>query len=133
MLYLSEIRDYVATLGIAADDNVYSGKLDDKKNESIGVYNNKRGNPLKETIGGDQNESYGKKAVSILVHWNKSQRETEKAAYELYGLLRACRNAMAGTTKLLFTKMSMDEPVDVGTDDNGIYEMVIDFDIYYER
>lgn len=133
MLYLSEIRDYVATLGIAADDHVYSGKLDDKKDKSIGVYNNKRGNPLKETIGGEQNESYCKKAVSTLVHWNKSQRETERAAYELYELLRRCRNAFIGTTKILFTKMNMNEPVDVGTDDNGIYEMVIEFDIYYER
>lgn len=133
MLFLSEIRDYVAALDIAEDDHVYSGKLDNKKMESIGVYNNKRGNPLKETIGGDKSESYGKKAVSMLVHWNKSQRETEKKAYELYELLRACRNALVGTTKILFTKMAMNEPVDIGTDENGIYEMVIDFDIYYER
>ena len=29
--------------------------------------------------------------------------------------------------------MQVPEPVDVGTDDKGIYERVIWFDIYYER
>ena len=35
--------------------------------------------------------------------------------------------------KVFFTKMLVDEPVDVGTDDKGIFESVIELDIYYER
>ena len=42
-------------------------------------------------------------------------------------------NKIINDTKLLFTKMQVDGPVDVGTDDKGIFESVIELDIYYER
>ena len=38
MLTINDIRGYIAGLGIAADDNVYIGKMDNKKQKSIGVY-----------------------------------------------------------------------------------------------
>ena len=38
MLTLPEIRQWIAELGIAADENVYIGKLDNKKQKSVGVY-----------------------------------------------------------------------------------------------
>ena len=38
MLGIGDVRDLIAGLGIAADDHVYCGKLDDKKDKSIGVY-----------------------------------------------------------------------------------------------
>ena len=46
--------------------------------------------------------------------------------------LKDLRCVTVNGKKILFTDMQMEEPVDVGTDDNGIYEMVIEADIYYE-
>lgn len=132
MLFLSDIRDCIASLGIVDDEHVYSGKLDNKKNESIGVYNNKRGSPKLKSVGGNETRSYSVKAVSILIHWNKKQRETERKAYDVYMFLKDLRGVTVNGKKILFTDMQMEEPVDVGTDDNGIYEMVIEADIYYE-
>ena len=40
---------------------------------------------------------------------------------------------MINDIKVDFLSMQVPEPVDVGTDDKGIYERVIWFDIYYER
>ena len=119
MLGIGDVRDYIAGLGIADNTNVYCGKLDDKKNKSIGVYNNNKQRPVQMAVGGLNNSSYRIKSVSILVHWNTSIRDTEKTAEQLYNMF--------------FTKMLVDEPVDVGTDDNGIFECVIELDIYYER
>ena len=39
MLKSTDIREWIASLGIAEDDNVYIGKLDNKQQKSIGVYN----------------------------------------------------------------------------------------------
>ena len=130
MLGIGDVRDYIAGLGIADNTNVYCGKLDDKKNKSIGVYNNNKQRPVQMAVGGLNNSSYRIKSVSILVHWNTSIRDTEKTAEQLYNMLR---DMTINDTKVFFTKMLVDEPVDVGTDDNGIFECVIELDIYYER
>ena len=132
MLGIGDVRDYIAGLGIADNNNVYCGKLDNKKDKSIGVYNLNRQRPPQTAVGGLNNSSYRIKPVSILVHWNTSVRDTEKAAEQLYNMLRDTNNKLINDTKLLFTKMQVDGPVDVGTD-NGIFDSVIELDIYYER
>lgn len=133
MLGIGEVRDYIAGLGIADNNNVYCGKLDNKKDKSIGVYNLNRQRPLQTAVGGLNNSSYRIKSVSILVHWNKSVRDTEETSEQLYNMLRDTNNKIINDTRLLFTKMQVDGPVDVGTDDKGIFESVIELDIYYER
>jgi hypothetical protein len=133
MLGIGDVRDYIAGLGIADNDNVYCGKLDNKKDKSIGVYNLNRQRQPQTAVGGLNNSSYRIKSISILVHWNTSVRDTEKAAEQLYNMLRDTNNKIINDTKLLFTKMQVDGPVDVGTDDKGIFESVIELDIYYER
>lgn len=133
MLGIGDVRDYIAGLGIADNNNVYCGKLDNKKDKSIGVYNLNRQRPPQTAVGGLNNSSYRIKSISILVHWNTNVRDTEKAAEQLYNMLRDTNNKIINDTKLLFTKMQVDGPVDVGTDDKGIFESVIELDIYYER
>ena len=133
MLGIGDVRDYIAGLGIADNNNVYCGKLDNKKDKSIGVYNLNRQRPPQTAVGGLNNSSYRIKSISILVHWNTSVRDTEKAAEQLYNMLRDTNNKIINETKLLFTKMQVDGPVDVWTDDKGIFESVIELDIYYER
>jgi|UniRef100_UPI003FEE0319 hypothetical protein len=133
MLGIGDVRDYIAGLGIVDNTNVYCGKLDDKKNKSIGVYNNNKQRPVQMAVGGLNNSSYRIKSVSILVHWNTSVRDTEKTSEQLYNMLRDMNHITINDTKVFFTKMLVDEPVDVGTDDNGIFESVIELDIYYER
>lgn len=133
MLGIGDVRDYIAGLGIADNNNVYCGKLDNKKDKSIGVYNLNIQRPPQTAVGGLNNSSYRVKSISILVHWNTSVRDTEKAAEQLYNMLRDMNHITINDTKVFFTKMLVDEPVDVGTDDNGIFESVIELDIYYER
>lgn len=133
MLGIGDVRDYIAGLGIADNNNVYCGKLDNKKDKSIGVYNLNRQRPLQTAVGGLNNSSYRIKSVSILVHWNKSVRDTEETSEQLYNMLRDTNNKIINDTRILFTKMQVDGPVDVGTDDKGIFESVIELDIYYER
>lgn len=68
MLYLSDIRDFIGTMGITDDEKVYSGKMPDKNFKSIGVYNLKRSRPPNIPVGGLKNSSYGVRSVSLLCH-----------------------------------------------------------------
>lgn len=130
MIFLSNIRDYVKSLGIG--DNFYIGKLDNKQEKSIGIYQLGRRAPV-SAIGGLS--SYEVKSISILIHWTKNADETEKAAFELYKKLEAAKKEVLiiGSTQIQFINMLQSEPVDVGTDDNLVYERVIEIEIYYRK
>ena len=54
-------------------------------------------------------------------------------AHKLYQVLRDLENETVNNLTIKFCRMLVPKPQDVGTDDNGVFEMVIEFDIYYER
>ena len=126
MIYLSEIRDWLKTFDIA--ENYYIGTMDGRKDKSIGVY--QRGNaPLRECIG--MLSSYQVKPVSVKIHWNKNADETEKAAYQLYERLKAVSSFDINNKHIIMLKLLHSEPIDILTDELGVYERVIEFDLYY--
>ena len=130
---LQTVREYIASLKIAADDHCYMGKLDSKKERSIGVYKLKRSGAPKIPIGGMKNATYEVYPVSLLVHWERSPRNTETAAVKLFHALRDTWNVTVEDALIKFCQLLVPEPVDIGTDDMGVYEMVIEALIYYER
>lgn len=127
---LQDVSDYVKSLGIA--EHVYMGMLPDKPDKAIGVYNSKRERAYRTAIGGSELQSYGTKEVTILVHWNKSLRDTEAAAEELFHALEAARDVEINGQKIKFIQ-PLYEIQDVGTDDAGVREMVIEVAVIYER
>jgi hypothetical protein len=131
MLYLADVRDFISTLNISTDENVYMGKMDNKKEKSIGVYQLKTARPPTISLG--DSGTYKVKPVSLLVHWNKSYRETEKSSYELYELLRETQNVTINDAKIIYIQMLQEEPVDVDMDESYVYERVIEINIFYER
>lgn len=129
MIYLADIRDWLKQFNIA--ENYSVGRIDGDKDKSIGVYQRKTSISAIKAIG--NNSTYNIKSISVLIHWNKNATETEKAAYKLYKQLEAVSSFFLNDTKIYFIKLLQSEPVSVGADNNGIYEYVIEFDIYYER
>lgn len=129
-MMLADVLDYIESLDIA--DHVYMSKLDAKQDKSIGVYNSKHEHPYKTALGGTAMESYGIKYVSFLVHWNKSPRDTEKAASTLFDALRLADNVTVNNQTIKFIQ-PLNEIQDVGTDDAGIFEMVIEAAVFYEK
>ena len=130
---LFDVCDYIVQTGIVDADHVYSGKLDAKKQNSIGAYNLKRSGKAHIPIGGLPQRSYDVKPVSILIHWSKNQNETEKVAQRLYDVLMATGRTEVGECVILFCRMLVPCPQDVGTDDSGIFESVIEVEFYTER
>ena len=130
MMTLADIRDYIETLGIS--DHVYMGKLPDKEDKSVGVYNSKHQHTYHTALGGPALEGYGEKYVTLLMHWNKSPRDTEIAAADLFEKLRVARDVNVNNETIKFFQPLYDVQ-DVGTDDAGIYEMVIEGVFIYEK
>ncbi len=131
-MMLSDVRDYVASLGIADADHVYMGKMDGKTGKTIGVYNSKHQYAYKTVFGGPDLESYGTKYVTFLVHWNKSPTDTEKAATALFETLRRAREVTVNNETIKFIQ-PLYELQDVGTDDAGVFEMVIEAAVIYAK
>lgn len=133
MLTINDIRSHIASLGIAEDGNVYIGKMDNKKQKSIGVYSRLTSGMPGIALGGLDCTTFDVKSVSILVHWSRDKGETEAAAYGLFEKLRGVTSLSIGGTHINYLRLMVPEPQDVGTDDNGVYEYVIWMDFIYER
>ena len=129
---LAAIRDWLKTLGVAR--RYYTGRLDRKEPESLGVYDRAgTGRAPVIALGGLDQTRTGVKEVSLLLHWNESPRETEEAAARLFRLLRGAKEFQIDGQRVDYLRLLAPEPVDVGTDEAGICERVIWMDIYYER
>ena len=122
-----DIRSLVASLGVG--EHFYIGRLDRAKQKSIGVYRRSAGQPV-VAIGAQS--GYEQTRVSLLIHYSRSFTETETAAQTLYDALKSIRNQSAGSAFVFFIMMKTSSPVDIGSDD-GIWERVIDFDIYERK
>lgn len=129
MIYLSDIRDFLKTVFKA--EHYYIGKLDNKQDKSLGVYTLK-GNGAPVTAIGTQS-TYDIIGVSLLLHWNNNANETEVTARTLYEKLRTIKNFKINDKQIYMIELLVPEPIDVGTDDKGIYERVIEMNLYYER
>lgn len=133
MLAIDDIRSYIASLGIADDDSVYIGKMDGKKQKSIGVYSRPTSGSPNIALGGLDCTTYDVKPISLLVHWGEDKGAAEAAACGLFEKLRNVTSLSIGGTHINYLRLMVPEPQDVGTDDNGVYEYVIWLDFLYER
>lgn len=129
MIYLSDIRVFLKTVFKA--EHYYIGKLDNKQDKSLGVYTLK-GNGAPVTAIGTQS-TYDIIGVSLLLHWSNNANETEVTARTLYEKLRTIKNFKINDKQIYMIELLVPEPIDVGTDDKGTYERVIEMNLYYEK
>lgn len=129
MTTLADIRDWLKFYSNA--EHFYIGKLDSKQDKSLGVYSLKRTGAPVTAIGSES--TYDIIGVSLLIHWNTNANETEIEARQLYETLRTIKNETINNSLVYMIELLVPEPVDVGTDDSGVYERVIELKIYYER
>lgn len=126
------ILAWIKSLSTKAN-NYYCGILNSKKDKSFGIYQLRERWAREVAIGGNTNTKTAIKGISVLVHWNSSTRDTEDVAASLYADLAAVESPVIDGQKVNYIKLLYNEPIDVGTDENGICERVIEFVIYYER
>lgn len=131
MITLAGIRDWIK--GFAIAENYYIGKLDNKQDKSIGIYQREPSGPPEIAIGGVDATKTQKRSISLLIHWNKNANEAEQKARYLYNTLLCQNNLTINGVHVDYIYLLVPEPIEVGTDDKGVYEYVIQFDLYYQK
>lgn len=122
---LAQLKDYLKTLALA--DHYYIGKIDNAQLKVLGVYSD--GGVRVEAIG--KNSSYEATDFRLLLHWNRNAKESEVQANTLYETIRYIHEVTM--TDIYVAFIDLEKPIFVGTDDNNVYEYVINGTLYYGR
>lgn len=128
---LVQIKDWLKTMEVA--EHYYIGRLDNKQEMSLGVYDRPTGSHPVMALGGLRNSSYNVRGVSLLLHWTRNKNAAEAAAQALWDELVEIRDLDVGTQHIQYLQMTVPEPIGIGTDADGVYEYVINFNLYYRR
>jgi hypothetical protein len=130
MITTGNVRDLIKTI-TPTFNKYYVGKLDNKHDKGVCVYAIKNTSGRIIAVGGDEATVSKEACYTILIHWEKNYSTTEEAAQLLYDNLSKLREAQIGPHTLNYIEMLTDVPIDVHTDDSGVYERVIDIKIHY--
>lgn len=124
------IKDMIAWLRIQLPGCTwYNGKLYGNDERCIVLY--ERGSAdMRICIGGMRNTTIRQKPIQILVHWGKSSDECERKAGQLHDLLAGASGQIVGGERVIACKLLDATPIDLGTDENGIFERTIRAVIY---
>lgn len=113
--------------------NWYCGTLLENAECSVGIYLYSTGRAREICVGGRENTKTKSAQMSLLVHWNKSSRQTEMAAQTIYRAIENASGITIGDRKVNYIDLHHNAPLDVGADEHGVQERVIKLTIYYER
>lgn len=132
LLTLNEIREYLKKID-PKFTSYFIGKLDAKKDNSLGIYHLRRNGTPQIAIGGLLATNIFNKKVSLLVHGTKNNVDTENLANALYSSLLNADLSLFTSVDVCLLGLLCDGPINVGNDDHGICEYVIEFEIYYQK
>ena len=129
---LADIRDWLASLN-AVDATWTIGRFESEKERRACVYARSDYSDAVAAIGGREPTRTLVKRVQVLLHWDRNHRRTEEAAAALYEALRWNPRPQIGPSRVAYTDLKLLEPVDLGSDEHGIFERVLWLDFYYEE
>lgn len=129
-LTLKQVKDYFKT-NYQWNESISIGKIDNNKEKSICFYNSRRQLTYSPTIGGNNTKSTYIKPIAILLKYTKNQDTAENMAQSIYEFFE--ERTFFIDNKRIFVMMYNEEPVNLGTDENGVYEYSIEIDLYVER
>lgn len=132
MLSLKDILQFLKKVD-SDFDHYYIGRLNDKNDNSLGLYNLPTNKTQQIAIGGPTTTKTKSKYLSLLVHGNKNKTQTETLANDLYEKLASANGETIGNNEINYIKFLCDEPIDLDMDQNGVYEYSIEIQIFYNK
>lgn len=107
-----------------------NGGINKNEEKTVGLYTRANGKRQPKAIGCES--GYGVRSMCLLVHWGEYTSGCEEQALSMYEKLsRLGTDEAIGQHSCWIVTQQL--PVLVGRDENGFYEAVIDFDIYFRR
>ena len=127
---LSQYRDYFAE-NFEWENSISIGKIDNNQEKTICFYNSNRQLAYVGTMGGISNNSTNIKPVTILLRYTKNQDSAEEMALKIFDFFN--ERSFYIDEKRIFTQMLYNSPINLGTDDNNVYEYSFELNFYEER
>lgn len=123
-----KVKDYLKTV-IKDCNNWFTGKMNENQEEAIAVYANRR---QLESISKFKNlQSYNILPITLLLRWTKNYNKAESKANKIYELLD-CSSFFIDDYKCNINCL-FDGPIDLGTDENGVYKFSIELNLLYRK
>lgn len=123
-----KVKDYLKTV-IKDCDKWYIGKMDENQEKAIAIYSNKR--QLESLSKFKDLQSYGILPITLLLRWTKNYNTAETKANDIYELLD-CSSFFIDDYKCNINCLN-DGPIDLGSDENGVYKFSIELDLLYRK
>lgn len=127
--YVRDLLKQGQSLGIT---KYYAGKSDTKYEKTVCVYDLQDEGRRNIAVGGKSNTTEYKK-FTLFIRWNKNFTETEEAAQKIYDYLTNLQHLIYNSIEINYTELLSDTPIDLHCGEDGIYERIIDFKIYYKE
>lgn len=129
MMTLKEVKDWMKD-NLQCDVDYWKIGSYVNKDKTICV-KNLTSNRNKLAIGGLKNTSTRTKGISIVIHWDKNPDESERVAQDIHALFYGQRPVIE-SYHVVTCQMRSDEPISLGTDNEGIYEYVVEMWMTYQ-
>ena len=123
-----KVKDYLKTI-IKDCDKWYTGKMDENQEKAISLYSNRRN--LAKLSEFKNLQSYGILPITLLLRWTKNYNTAETKADDIYELLD-CSSFFIDDYKCNINCL-YDGPIDLGSDENGVYKFSIELNLLYRK
>lgn len=123
-----KVKDYLKTV-IKDCDNWSIGKIDNNQEKAIAIYSNRR--QLDSLSKFKDLQSYGILPITLLLRWTKNYNTAEIKADDIYELLD-CSSFFIDDYKCNINCL-FDGPIDLGSDENGVYKFSIELNLLYRK
>lgn len=123
-----KVKDYLKTI-IKDCDKWYIGKMDENQEKAIAIYSNRR--QLDSLSKFKDLQSYGILPITLLLRWTKNYNTAETKANNIYELLD-CSSFFIGDYRCNINCL-YDGPIDLGSDENGVYKFSIELNLLYRK
>lgn len=123
-----KVKDYLKTI-IKDCDKWYIGKMDENQEKAISLYSNRRN--LAKISNFKNLQSYGIIPITLLLRWTKNYNTAETKANDIYELLD-CSSFFIDDYRCNINCL-YDGPIDLGSDENGVYKFSIELNLLYRK
>lgn len=132
MMKLAEVRDWLKTQ-LSWTDGAFIGKMDKTLEKAFCVYGRPDRNGTGIAVGGLVCTPTNVKKVSLVIRYGKYANLAEEKAQAVYLALQEISGVTIGGKRVAYITLTSREPIPLDTDENGVYEYLIEMDIVHER
>ena len=127
---LTAIKDYFKA-GFPWADSISIGKIDNNKEKAICFYGSRTNRAAAHTFGGKALQSYNHNAITILIRWGREKQAAADKAQAVFDFFDETQFTL--NDKHAFCLSIYNGPIDLGSDEKGVYEYSLEFDFYTQK